>query len=98
LGLSFIWAGSVNAIQLQIWATWLVFTMLVDLTDAVADRLGRPFDDLSTEMTFRALYHYCTAVGRGDTRDVVTYLADEALGLALIKRVRSKHLTASADP
>lgn len=98
LGLSFIWAGSVNAIQLQVWATWLVYTMLVDLTDAVADRLGCPFDTLSTEMTFRALYHYCTAVGRGDTRDVVTYLADEAHGLALIKRVRSNHLTSSGDP
>jgi hypothetical protein len=24
LGLSFIWAGSVNAVQLQVWATWLV--------------------------------------------------------------------------
>ena len=31
LNLSYLWTGSVNGIQLQIWATWLFYVVLVDL-------------------------------------------------------------------
>lgn len=93
LGLAYIWAGSANSIQLQIWSTWLIYAMLVDLTDAVADRLQTLFDALSIEMVYRGLYHYVTARNRGDTRDAVAYLADDAKGLAIIKRPRSPTLT-----
>jgi IS4 transposase len=44
LNLSYLWTGSSNGIQLQIWATWLFYALLVDLGDAVADRIGLPFD------------------------------------------------------
>ena len=96
LGLSYLWVGSANGVALQVWATWLVYAMLVDLTDAVADRLGRLFDAISIEMVFRGLYYYTGAVKRGDPRDVVTYLADKAHRLGLIKRIRSKPLTIAA--
>lgn len=39
LGLSYLWTGSLNGIQLQIWGTWLFYAVLVDLGDAVADEL-----------------------------------------------------------
>jgi hypothetical protein len=42
LNLSYLWTGSLNGIQLQIWATWLFYALLVDLGDAVADRIGIP--------------------------------------------------------
>jgi hypothetical protein len=96
LGLSYIWAGSVNSIQLQVWSTWLIYAMLVDLTDAIADRLHTLFEALSIEMVYRGLYHYVTARNQGDTRDAVSYLADQAHGLAIIKRPRPRHLTATA--
>ena len=50
LGLSYLWTGSINGIQLQIWATWLFYAVLVDLGDSVADELSLPFDRISLEM------------------------------------------------
>jgi len=37
LGLAYLWTGSLNGIKLQIWATWLMYAVLVDLSDAVAE-------------------------------------------------------------
>ena len=44
LNFSYLWTGSSNGIQLQIWATWLFYTVSVDLGDAVADELGVPIE------------------------------------------------------
>lgn len=58
LNLSYLWTGSSNGIQLQIWATWLFYAVLVDLGDAVADELGVPIErvsllnDLSGDVSF----------------------------------------------
>ncbi len=57
LGLAYFWVGSINGIMVQVWATWLLYAVLVDLTDAVAEELNRPFSALSMEMVFRGLYH-----------------------------------------
>ena len=57
LTLSYLWTGSVNGIQLQIWATWLFYAILVDLGDAVADEMSLPFDRISLEMLFLSLIH-----------------------------------------
>jgi hypothetical protein len=46
LGLSYLWTGSINGIQLQIWGTWLFYAVLVDLGDAVADELALPLDQI----------------------------------------------------
>jgi hypothetical protein len=40
LGLAYFWCGAQNAVELQIWATWLLYAVLVDLTDAVAAALN----------------------------------------------------------
>jgi hypothetical protein len=45
-------SGSLNGIKLQIWATWLLYAVLVDLGDAVADELSLPFDRISLEMIY----------------------------------------------
>jgi len=45
LGLAYFWNGSQYGVQLQVWATWILYAILVDLTDAVAEVLGRPFVD-----------------------------------------------------
>jgi hypothetical protein len=78
LDLSYLWTGSLNGIHLQIWATWLFYALLVDLGDAVADRIGVPFDRISLEMLLRGLYHFSRAYSRGLATDPVTYFADPA--------------------
>jgi hypothetical protein len=61
LGLSYLWTGSINGVQLQIWATWLFYAVLVDLGDAIADEVGVPFDSISLEMLHRGMYHFGVA-------------------------------------
>jgi hypothetical protein len=94
LGLAYFYTGSVNGIQMQVWATWLLYALLVDLTDAVADALNRPFKDISMEMIFRGLYHFAHARHRGQADDPIAYFARKAKALSLIKQKRKrKHLS-----
>ncbi len=88
LGLGYFWCGAQNAVELQVWATWLLYAVLVDLTDAVAAALNQPFAALSMEMIYRSLYFYTQAHHRGETEDVVTYLATHAAMLGIVKRKR----------
>lgn len=96
LGLAYFWSGSINGIQNQVWATWILYAVLVDLTDAVAEALNRPFQALSMEMVYRGLYHFTVAQQRGKANDPIAYLAAEAEGLGIIKRQR-KNRGAAAD-
>jgi len=88
LGLAYFWVGSVNGVALQLWATWLMYAVLVDLTDDVADTLAVPFNQLSLEMVYRSLYFCTTAFHRGESDDPVAYLAKNAKLFGLIKRKR----------
>jgi len=89
LGLSYLWSGAFNAVAVQVWATWLLSAVLVDLTDAVAEELGEPLDALSLEMAYRGLYHFAVAFRAGTAADPVAYLAAPAqAGLGLVKRRR----------
>ena len=91
LNLAYLWTGSVNGIQLQIWATWLFYAVLVDLGDAVADEMALPFDRISLEMLFRGVYHFITAFNRGLTSDPVAFFAaPENQDLGVVKRIRDK--------
>jgi hypothetical protein len=106
LGLAYFWVGSQNGVELQVWATWLLYAVLVDLTDAVAEQLNKPFATISMEMVYRSLYYFTTAYDRGEATDPIVYLADNATWLGVLKRKR-KHrpsplvlfnLTNSSDP
>jgi Transposase DDE domain len=91
LGLSYLWTGSANGIALQIWATWLLYAVLIDLSDQVADRLGLSIQEISFEMVYRGLYHFTRAHSRGQADDPVAYLAaPEQADLGIVKR-RNKH-------
>jgi hypothetical protein len=90
LGLAYFWGGTENGVQLQVWATWLLYAVLVDLTDAVAEELNAPFATLSLEMVYRSLYFFTTAYQRGEATDVVPYLAAEAMDLGILKRKRTQ--------
>ena len=89
LGLSYLWTGSLNGIQLQIWGTWLFYAVLVDLGDAVADQLSLPFDSISLEMIYRGLYHFSVAHQKGLACDPVKYFAaPENRDLGIVKQRR----------
>ena len=98
LGLAYFWVGSDNGVQLQLWATWLLYAVLVDLTDAVAEALDRPTTALSLEMVYRSLYFFAQAYHRGEAADPVAYFATHAKPLGILKRTRAAPLARSADP
>ena len=95
LGLAYFWVGSINGVQVQVWATWLLYTVLVDLTDAVAQELGLPLASLSLELVYRGLYHFAHASHRGEAEDPVRYLATNAKALDLIKQPRKNRQSLS---
>ena len=86
LGLAYFWTGAENGVQLQLWATWLLYTLLVDLTDAVAQALNQPFAAISMEMVYRSLYYFSQAAHRGQATDIVDYLVAHAKLLGIRKR------------
>jgi hypothetical protein len=88
LGLAYFWCGAQNAIEMQLWATWLLYAVLVDLTDAVAEALHQPLAAISIEMVYRSLYFFTQAHHRGETDDVVAYFAANAKLLGIVKRKR----------
>lgn len=90
LGLAYFWVGAQNGVALQLWATWLLYAILVDLTDAVAETLNRPFAALSLEMVYRSLYFFTQAYHRGEATDPVAYLAQNADWLGILKRKRPR--------
>src|SRR3954452_12319621 len=89
LGLSYLWTGAFNGIAMQVWATWLLFAVLVDLADDVADTLGVPRERVSLEMVFRGLYFFALASARGQAHDPVAYLASQP-DLGILKATRPK--------
>jgi hypothetical protein len=93
LGLAYFWSGSLNAIQTQVWATWIVYAVLIDLTDAVAEALCKPFRAVSIEMVYRGLYHFTQAYQRGNAEEPITYLAAKAERLGILKRKRKKRVS-----
>ena len=101
LNLAYLWTGSLNGIQLQIWATWLFYAVLVDLGDAVADEVGLPFDRISLEMLYRGLYHFTKAYDKGWATDPVAYFAapeNQDLGVVKSLRKPQKRLDLSPYP
>jgi len=90
LGLAYFWTGAENGVCLQLWATWMLYAVLVDLTDAVAEALQKPFAAISLEMVYRSLYFFGQAVLRGAATDLVAYLVANAKLLGLLKRKRKR--------
>jgi hypothetical protein len=99
LGLSYLWTGSLNGIQLQIWGTWLFYAVLVDLADAVAEELSLPFDHISLEMIYRGLYHFSVARQKGQATDPVKYFAaPENQDLGVVKQLRKPNVKLIVAP
>jgi hypothetical protein len=88
LGLAYFWCGAQNAVEIQVWATWLLYAVLVDLTDSIAEALNQPFAAISIEMVYRSLYFFTQAHQRGQADDIVAYLTANSKLLGIVKRNR----------
>jgi hypothetical protein len=98
-GLSYLWTGSLNGIQLQIWGTWIFYALLVDLGDAVADQLSLPIDSISLEMIYRGLYHFYVAHQQGKATDPPKYFAaPENQDLGIVKSQRKPNVKLIVAP
>ncbi len=86
LGLAYFYCGAQNAVEMQLWATWILYAVLVDLTDAVAEALNKPFAAISMEMVYRSLYYFTPVYQRGEATDIVAFLAAEAGLYGIVKR------------
>ena len=93
LGLAYFHTTSLNAVQLQLHATWILYAVLVDLSEQIAKQLGCAPGEISLEMTYRALYHFTQARKRGETDDLVGYLCapENKDSLGIVKRKRNKN-------
>jgi hypothetical protein len=91
LDLAYLWTGSTNAVQLQIYATLIFYAVLLTICQQVAQVLGEPLERISVEMVFRALYHYGQAVQRGEYDDLILFLTEHAKLLGIVKRWRKPH-------
>ena len=96
LGLAYLWTGAANGLALPIWATWLLYAMLIDLRDAVAEELQVPLERISVEMVFHSLYFFAVAYHRGEATDPVRYLASQP-DLGIVKRRRKPREPAILD-
>ncbi len=88
LGLAYFWSGAQNAVEMQVWATWILYAVLIDLVDAVAEKLQQSFFSISVEMVYRSLYFFTQARHRGETNNIVAYLAANEKMLGILKRKR----------
>ena len=90
LGLAYFWGGAQNAVEMQVAATWILFAVLVDLTDAVAEALNKRFSALSLEMVFHSLPYFAQAYHQQKATDVVLFLAANAERYGILKRRRNR--------
>ena len=91
LDLAYLWTGSTNAVQLQLYATLIFYAVLLTICHQVAQALGEPLERIAVEMVFRALYHYGQAVQRGESKDLILFLTEHAKLLGIVKRRRKQH-------
>jgi len=89
LGLADLWTGSLNGIKLQIWATWLIDAVLVDLSDAVAEAVPLPLERISMEMVWpRPLSFQRCLPSRSGPRPGLLLSSPENRDLEVIKTMR----------
>lgn len=91
LGLAYLWVGGSNGVQIQIYATWIFYTVLIDLSSEVAVALSQPLERISVEMVFRSLYHFSRARQLGRATEIVPFLVDNARSFGLVKAQRKRH-------
>jgi hypothetical protein len=90
LGLSYLWVGGNNGIQIQIYATWIFYAVLIDVCQQVAVALSHPQDRISVEMVYRSFYHFNRACDRDPATALIPFLVTHAKLFGLVKAVTKR--------
>ena len=91
LGLAYLWVGGRNGVQIQLYATWIFYAVLMELCTDVAVALRQPLERISVEMVFRSLYHYSRARQQGRATELIAYLVQFHQSFGLLKTLRKRH-------
>ncbi len=91
LGLSYLWVGGRNGVQIQLFATWIFYLVLNDLCIEVAIALNQPKEVISVEMVFRSIGHFYVDNIEGKTDNLVNYLVENFELFGLVKKERFRH-------
>ncbi|MBC7973166.1 MAG: IS4 family transposase [Verrucomicrobia bacterium] len=91
LGLAYLWVGGSNGVQIQLYATWIFYAVLIDLCAEVALALQQPLERISVEMVFRSLYHFSQARQQGRAEALVPFLVQFQHSFGLLKAQRKRH-------
>ncbi len=95
LGLSYIWVGGTNGVQIQLYSTLIFYVMLIDICNEVSIELNEPLDRISVEMVFRSFYHYSAmADDRRKKMSVVEFIVEYAdiLDVVKVRRKRNREM------
>ncbi|WP_041233351.1 IS4 family transposase [Cylindrospermum stagnale] len=96
LGLSYLWVGGTNGVQMQIYATWIFYAVLNDLCADVAVALQQPIERISVEMVFRSFYFFHRALLRNPGLQLIPWLVEHHRSMGLVKAVRQRHRRTAA--
>jgi hypothetical protein len=91
LGLSYLWVGAHNGVEVQLYATWLFYAVLSALCVEVALTPHEPLEQGSVERGFRSLDHFARAIDRGENPELVPFLMQYAKLFGLVKATRKRH-------
>ena len=91
LGLSYLWVGDRNGVQIQIFATWIFYAVLNDLCAQVAIALNQPKELISVEMVFRSIAHFYADNIEEKAHDLISYMVKNFELLGLVKFRRKRH-------
>jgi hypothetical protein len=91
LGLAYVWVGNRNGMEIQIYATWIFYAVVNDLSAEVAIAMNQPLERISLEMVFRSLYHFNSFSKRTPDANVIEYLTTNAKILGILKSQRPRH-------
>jgi DDE family transposase len=91
LGLSYLWVGDRNGVEIQLYATWLFYAVLSDLCVQVAVALMEPLEKISVELVFRSFYHFARAIEMGENPVLIPFLVQNAKLFGLVKAERKRH-------
>ncbi|NJL41506.1 MAG: IS4 family transposase [Leptolyngbyaceae cyanobacterium SM1_4_3] len=97
LGLSYFWVGGSNGVQLQLYATWIFYAVLTDLSHDVALALSQPLERISVEMVFRSLYFFNSARSRHPDLQLIPWLVEHQRSMGLVKAVRRRQQSTKAQ-
>lgn len=91
LGLSYLWVGGTNGVQMQVYATWIFYAVLNDLSADVAVALQQPIERISVGMVFRRLDFFNRALLQNPLLQLIPWLVEHQRSMGLVKAIRQRH-------